>query len=384
MAPAGRSSVRLLVAAVLAATLIAGAVLIAVLATRSHHKNTVTTASTSVPTASTTTPTSIALKGPIALPTLPSKMGLSTGVQLWDATPSQMDSEISGIAAVGAKWVRTSLVWSDVEPLSANQDDWSRADRIVDDSRNAGIQVIFTLSGAPDWAGAQQSGEFSTDPQLYADFAAKVAARYRGRVRVYELGNEPNGTHYVPQPDAATYVKILQATYPAIKRADPDAIVLTAGLAGSRDKKGNIAGDTFIGELYQDGAKGFFDALAFHPYTYPLLASQDANGGGRSWSMMLRVRAIMVANGDAGKQIWATEFGAPSNGPRSVSEQQQAAILQDGFQLWNTYPWAGVISWFDYGDKGTDIATHKDFFGLITSSGARKPDYATYAAIAHG
>jgi hypothetical protein len=362
------------------ALLVAG-VLVGVAVTRSRHKN--TAASTSVPTSSSSVPTSVPVSGPIPLPTLASKMGLSTGVQLWNATPAQMDSEISGIAAAGAKWVRTSLLWRDVEPVSANQDDWSRSDRIVADSRRDGVQVIFTLGGAPDWAGAQQSGEFSTDAQLYAQFAAKVAARYRGQVRVYELGNEPNGTNYVPHPDAATYVAILKASYPAIKKADPEAVVLTAGLAGSRDKNGNIAGDTFISEMYQDGAKGYFDALSFHPYTYPLLASQDATGGTRSWSLMLRVRAIMVANGDANKQIWVTEYGAPTNGPRSVSEQQQAAMLQDAFQLWSTYPWGGIISWFDYQDKGNDTTTHKDFFGLITTTGAHKPAYAAYASLAH-
>lgn len=328
--------------------------------------------------------TGVPSNGAIPLPTLQSKMGLATGVQLWNAAPAAMDAEITGIAAAGAKWLRTSLLWRDVEPRSATRDDWSRSDRIVTDSQKAGISLILIISGAPNWAGAQESGEFSTDPQLYAHFAAKLAARYRGRVRVYELGNEPNGTHYVPHPDPGTYVKILQATYPAIKAADPNAFVLTAGLAGGRDRKGNIAGETYLRELYQGGAKGFFDALSFHPYTYPQLPTQEATIGGRNWSMMLRVRALMVQNGDANKQIWVTEFGAPTGGPGSVSAPQQASILQNGFDLWKTYPWGGVICWFNYIDKGDDTSSHKDFFGLVTASGTHKPSYATYLALAGG
>jgi endo-1,4-beta-mannosidase len=298
-----------------------------------------------------------------------------------------MDSEIAGIAATGATWLRSALRWDSVEPVSANRDDWSRSDRIVADTRRAGVSVIFNVEGAPDWAGGRQTGEFSTDPELYAHFVAKVAARYRGRVRVYELGNEPNLTAYVRHPDAVTYAKILEAAYPAVKAADPSAFVLTAGLAGGRDRNGNVGADTYLSELYRNGAKGFFDALAFHPYTYPRLPTEDASAGGRdgrNWSKMLRVRSIMVQNGDASKPIWITEFGAPTNGPGGVSQQQQAAIMQNGFQLWKTYAWGGVICWFDYRDKGTDTSTHKDFFGIITNSGARKASYATYAALARG
>jgi hypothetical protein len=355
-----------------------GAAAMGIVATRSTKKRSVVSP--------TVVPTSLGVpsSAPKSLPTLSSKMGLSTGATLWSLEASAVNDEIDGIAATGAKWIRTSLVWSDVEPHSASQDDWSRSDLIVSDSQRAGLSVIFTIGGAPDWAGAQQSGEFSTDPQVYAQFVAKVAARYRGRVNVFELGNEPNGTKYVPVPDPAAYVSILRDAYPAIKAVNPNAFVLTAGLAGGRDRKGNIAGDTYIRELYQDGARGLFDAIAFHPYTYPLLPTVEATAGGRSWSMMLRVRALMVQNGDAEKQIWATEYGAPTSGPRSVGEAQQATLLKNAFDLWQTYPWGGVISWFDYQDKGTDTSTHKDFFGLVDASHAHKPAYDTFVALAQG
>jgi len=275
------------------------------------------------------------------------------------------------------------MLWRDVEPSSPNQDDWSNADHIVDDAEKDHVKIIFEIAGAPAWAGSAESGEFSTDPQQYADFCAKVAARYRGRVPVYELGNEPNLTVGVPHPDPATYAKILEATYPAIKKADPNAFVLTAGLAGTRHRNGNITGIDYLTGLYAAGAKGFFDGIAFHPYTYPQLPTEDANGGNRSWNQMLQVRALMVKNGDGDKQIWATEFGAPTNGPGGVSESEQAAIMQNGFDLWKTYSWGGVISWFDYQDKNTDTSSHKGFFGIIDTTGRHKPSWSTYSSFSH-
>jgi hypothetical protein len=316
--------------------------------------------------------------------TFHSKMGLSTGVQLWEEAASKQDSDMAGIAATGAKWVRTALHWSDVEPTSANQDDWSRADRLVTDGQKDGVSIVFDITNAPAWAGGTQAGEFSSDPQLYADFAAKVATRYKNTVRVFELGNEPNHSNYVTNPDPATYTKILQLAYPAIKKADPNAFVLIGGIGGIRDSKGDIDPLTFVRGLYQDGAKGNFDGIAYHPYTYPELPTQEITTGDRGWSRMLSVRSIMVQNGDASKSIWVTEFGAPTNGPGGVSEQQQASILTNGFNLWNTYTWGGAMCWFSWRDKGNDPTTHKDWFGLVDNSGAKKPSYAAFGALARG
>jgi hypothetical protein len=339
-------------------------------------------AASSTPAGSTDqTPPNGALAS-LNMTTLHSKMGLSTGVQLWAETASKQDSDLAGIAASGAKWVRTAIHWSDVEPTSATQDDWSRADHIVEDGQKDGVSIIFDITNAPDWAGGSQAGEFGSDPQQYADFAAKVASRYKNTVRVYELGNEPNHRNYVSQPDPATYAKILQLTYPAIKKADPNAFVLVGGIGGIKDSNGDIDPLTFVRGLYQDGAKGNFDGIAYHPYTYPELPTTEITTGSRGWSRMLSVRALMVQNGDASKSIWVTEFGAPTNGPGGVSEQQQAEILTNGLKLWDSYTWGGAICWYSYRDKGSDPSTHKDWFGLVDNSGAQKPSYAAFSALA--
>jgi hypothetical protein len=38
-------------------------------------------------------------------------------------------------------------------------------------------------------------------------------------------------------------------------------------------RSGNLKADAYLRDLYRAGAQGFFDAIAFHPYTYPLLRS---------------------------------------------------------------------------------------------------------------
>ncbi|HEX4491516.1 MAG TPA: hypothetical protein VH914_09955 [Acidimicrobiia bacterium] len=367
-----RYVVNILLVVVVVAAAVGGGILIA----HSRHKS------------SSTTPPTLGPSGKIAFSNLQAKLGLTTGVQMWNESASKQDTEIAGIADAGARWLRTALLWRDVEPQSADHDDWSNADHIVSDAQKNHVQLIFNIGQAPKWSGASEEGEYGDDPQQYADFCAKVAARYAGRVRVYELGNEPNLTSEVTHPDPAAYATMLQDTYPAMKKADPNAFVLTAGLAGGRHHKGNLTGLDFLTGVYAHGGKGFFDGIAYHPYTYPLLPTQDVNGGGtsggtRSWSQMLKVRALMVQHGDSAKPIWVTEFGAPTNGPGGVSQTEQSQIMQNGFDLWKTYSWGGVISWFDYQDKGTDTSTHKDWFGIINDAGDHKPSWSTYSSIAH-
>jgi hypothetical protein len=316
---------------------------------------------------STTGPGQTAATGAGSIPGLSAdKVGVSTGVTLFTGPVGEIDADIAGIADTGAKSVRTAIRWDLVEPDSAGSDDWKQADEIVDQSRAHGLEVIFDINGTPKWArnpGAA-TAEFPRDLQTYATFAGKVAARYKGRVEAYELGNEPNHVKSFAHPDAAVYAQVLKLSYPVIKAADPGALVLTGGLGGNKDTKGNIPGDVFLADLYKAGAKGFFDAVSYHPYTYPLLPSDDK--GDRGWSRMLAARQAMVDNGDGDKQIWVTEFGAPTGGANGVSQEQQAAIMHDAYRLWAGYPWAGPLCWFDYRDKGTDTSNQGNFFGLYT------------------
>jgi polysaccharide biosynthesis protein PslG len=300
------------------------------------------------------------------------KFGISTGVQLFTSSVAQIDKDVAGIAAIHAHWIRTAVRWDLVEPSSPTSDDWTKTDRIVDDATAHGLGLILDVTGTPPWARRPGAGnvEFPPDLHTYARFTATLAARYRGKVAAYELGNEPNHVKSFAQPNPVLYEKVLEYSYPLIKAADPKALVLTGGLGGKNGKGVVVGGDVFLAGLYAAGAKPYFDGVSYHPYTYPLLPSNDS--GARSWSRMLKARQTMVANGDSAKKIWVTEYGAPTGGPGSVSQEQQAAIMHDAYRLWATYSWAGPLCWFDYRDKGTNTSDHGNFFGLYAKDGQPK------------
>jgi hypothetical protein len=323
-----------------------------------------------------------------------SRVGIATGAVFWSTTPAAQAHELADLERTGVRWVRTVFPWDAIEGQGPGVDRWAKADAIVAGARAHHLSLIAQVIGAPQWAvpglKAGQVSDYSPNPALFAHFVAKFAARYSPLgVTTFELGNEPNHVRAGNHPDPLRYKALLCATHAAVKAVAPHATVLTGGLGGTRDGGGGMSGPTFVKYLYADGARGCFDGISYHPYTYPQLAPDN---GSRSWSGMLTVRRMMVAHGDGAKKIWATEYGAPTNGPTashfssaltSGREASQASILTTAYRIFDKYSWAGPLCWFDYQDKGVDARDQNNFFGLRRHDGSAKPAFIAYAALAH-
>jgi len=358
------------------------AVILTAVATSCSSSSPRATTATTVTTAGNPGQTTPATRVP------PDRFGIAAGVAVAKADQATMNRELDGEKAVGATWLRTTIKWNVVQPDNHTSFDWTDADRLIDAARQRGLQLDIIVNGTPNWALPSDARDDPAHPPAnlsdYADFLRAAVTRYKDRVHYWELGNEPNHvTGWSPTPDPARYAELLRTTYPVIKTADPNAAVLIGGIGGEQNSANRIPGDLFLQALYQNGAKGFFDIVSYHPYTYPSLASQ----GGRSWQRMLNARRIMEQNGDASKQIWATEYGAPTNGPRPrsvVSEAKQAAMVSDAYTLFASYPWSGPMFWFTFHDKGTDTSDQQNFFGLVNADFTPKPAYHAYKLAATG
>ena len=143
-----------------------------------------------------------------------------------------------------------------------------------------------------------------------------MAQRYAGKVSAYEVWNEPNAkTFWYPAPDPAAYTKLLQAAYPAIKAADPSATVIGGVVGWVIDSPGlAISPAEYVQDMYNDGAKGYFDALSYHPYQYQVpFGNGGPYGPAAPINQLATMHQEMVAEGDGTKQIWATEYGEPTS-----------------------------------------------------------------------
>ncbi|RME70196.1 MAG: hypothetical protein D6784_17100 [Chloroflexi bacterium] len=318
-------------------------------------------------------------------------------------------ANIGHIKALGFEWVKFQMPWKDVEPSPGGYS-WGMWDELINAYNANGIKVMLSIPKAPDWARPPDDDKSvegpPQDPNKYAEFVARVADRYRGKVQAIEVWNEQNlwyeaGGRGRINPGA--YVQLLQAAYTAIKSVNPEMIVISGALTPAGNV-GDLAMDDieYLQQMYANGAKGYFDVLGAHPSGYNCPAMGDwqtvqdptaTNFRGpfenrhHSWCFrgtMEGYRNVMLANGDGGKSISPTEFGwAVSSNPQPGYEyaldntyEEQAQWIVEAYQWAKQQGWVGpMFLWnLDYGvtAPGTELAA----FGIINT-----PAYNALAAM---
>ena len=195
---------------------------------------------------------------------------------------------------------------------------FAQLDGIVAVAAEHGLSILPTVMYAPGWdSTAHSTGTFGTPKRTapYANFVTALIKRYGPKgtfwasnspkhpIRAWQIWNEPNITVYWPdQPFQPAYAKLLHAAHDAIKRTDPGATVVLAGMP-------NFSW-TQLSRLYKVKNVGrWFDVVALHPYT------KDPQG---VITIIQKVRTVMNANGDKRKPIVADEISWPSSQGKTV------------------------------------------------------------------
>jgi hypothetical protein len=146
-----------------------------------------------------------------------------------------------------------------------------------------------------------------------------AAERYRGRVHVYQIWNEPNlMSEWGGQPpDPAAFVRLMRGASQRVRAVDPDARVMSAALAPTLTENADALNElTYLQRMYDAGAAGAFDVLAVQ--AYGLRGGPDdprVDPADVTFSRPTLVREVMVRNGDGDRPIWATEMGWNVNPP---------------------------------------------------------------------
>ncbi len=288
-------------------------------------------------------------------------------VFVWWSDEETVERDIKLVADADFGWIKQNVGWRDIEKFEGLQPehwDWALADRVVDYAERYGLEVLFRLDRQPLWANKHRNGP-PENLDDFGQFCGALAERYRGRVRAYQVWNEPNLAREWAQrrPNPAEYVELLKTCYVAIKAADPKAIVISAGLAPTgTDNEQAMPDDAFLRGMYEAGAAPYFDLLGLHAPGYkapPEISPDEAAdnpeyGGQRAFAFrhVEDMRGIMEEYGDAEKQIAIVEFGWTSD-PRkdsdyhwhAVTEQEKAEYLVRAFRYArdNWSHWVGLM-----------------------------------------
>lgn len=306
------------------------------------------------------------------------------GHPMWgDRSNSDIDRELDAMATAGARWIRFDIGWLNFESARGQYESYffNKLDYIVGAARRRGIEPQVAVFGTPKWAngGAGMYVPPTSDAD-FANFMAKMASTYQGRIKYWEIWNEPNlKDFWQPQPDAARYVRLLKAAYVAIKRANPDALVISAGLSNCQKE--------YLEQMYAAGVRGYFDLLGLHPYTANRSPYYEYHDYDARWNFagILDMRAVMEANGDADKHIWISETGWQTStaGDWPVTEEQQARYLTETYErVLNEFPYVDAVMIYDVRDDGTNPASPEDNFGLLHRDFTPKPAYNAFARAA--
>ncbi|MHB1923559.1 MAG: GH39 family glycosyl hydrolase [Acidimicrobiales bacterium] len=320
---------------------------------------------------------------------------------LLSETPDQINADLDTQASLGVTYIREQLSWAALEPEPGVYR-WSQMDAIVSGIAAHHMHLLALIDFTPGWAQPVGCNSFKcapADPSRFAAFAAAAAARYSPYgVHDWEVWNEPNLVNFwLPTPDPNAYSKLLALTAAAIRSADPQAFIISGGLAPTADLDGNIDQLSYLQSLCSDGSLSVADAVGVHPYSAPV--GPDYYASWNAWSQLAQTatsdRSIMAGCGAGSKPLWATEYGAPTNGPGAmatesnldlaahpdhVDEAFQAQMATQAVQYASAQNWFGALFWYSSQDLGTATTTNQNFYGLVRYDGTHKPAFAAYAA----
>jgi hypothetical protein len=202
-------------------------------------------------------------------------------------------------------------------------------------------------------------------------------------IRTWQIWNEPHQPYqWSPQTNwEARYGELLRAAHAAVKRADPGAKVVLAGMAD--------ASWELLDQLYdRGGIKGHFDVMGVHYYE---------KNSHEFVEVSKRVRETLDEHGDRRVPIWWTEAGASaSHGKVSGRATRHFRTTDKGMarHLTRTYKLlAGArrrlgiqrVYWYTWASSYRRGGSVFDYAGLNVFDGRRvkaKPARVAYRNIA--
>ena len=305
------------------------------------------------------------------------------GVNIHAPQGEELTFLLDQVQAAGIGWVRIDFVWAFVEPSRDNYD-WSLYDAIAAAAQARGIEVFASLAYTPAWAtGGPELTGVPDDPQQWADFCFLAARRYRGKIRIWGMWNEPNLTKFWSGSRQQYFDVILKPGADAVRAGNPDAQVAGPDLAHLTS---NGADWYYWLRDTVENAGDKLDIITHHLYdndgnsdvTDKLTGSTLFGNRPDFWGTVppsLR-EALKVTGWYPGRPVWLTETGWESS---RVGEDRQASYLNGLLNDWYTgradRSWIGKIFFYELKDGA---APDSPSWGILRPSRSAKPAWSAY------
>jgi len=216
------------------------------------------------------------------------------------------------VEKAGIGFMRVGFTHSEIE-RQPGQFDWSQEDKLVADAAEHGVKIFPTLFQGVWENGDDRNPATDEERAIYARFAHEAAKHFKGRIDAWEIFNEVNIGFWKPDRNPRDYALLLKAVYPAIKSANPNALVVGGALADIVD----TTDPDFLREMCRFGAADYMDVLSIHPYRY------GENPEIKFAEPIEELRNILGEYGKHDMPIWITEIGWHTSG-KGLSQAWQA------------------------------------------------------------
>ncbi|MCL1467699.1 glycosyl hydrolase [Argonema galeatum] len=232
------------------------------------------------------------------------------------------------------------VAWPNLEPQKG---EWrfERLDKYLALAQKNKVEILLPLSLSPTWASArpqERSPYFpgaAAEPKQIEDwrnYVRTVATRYKGKIRYYQLWNEPNyKTFYTGTVEQM--VTLSREAYQILKQVDPSITVVSPSATTYQDED-----TSWVEEYFAKGGGNYADAIAYHFYV------KKGQKPEKIIPLITTVKEIMAKYGLSHKPLWNTEAGWDRK--MLSSDREQAAYLVRAYILnWT----AGVSRFYYYG-----------------------------------
>ncbi len=339
------------------------------------------------------------------------------------------EKDVQYMKAGGIETIRSPLIWPAVQPTKKGGYNWAAFDPVVEQAALQGLEVLPFFIATPKWvAGKETTMPFhnATQRNAWTAFVKAAVERYgpggqfwkehspaviRAEkekaklgpvyelpgaeltpipkpkpIRNWEIWNEANYFYFAYPVSPHDYARLLKITSPVIKRAEPSAKVILAGLFGrpsAGGKRGMYAAQFLEGLYAVPGIKSFFDGVSLHPYAIDTEELEE---------IVEELHEVTVANHDR-VPLYITEMGWGSQNDFNVDAFEHG-INGQSEELKSAYAYLLAnrnkldlkqVDWFSWKDLPESCAFCDSVGFFYAGAGFKaKPAWRSFVAITGG
>lgn len=278
------------------------------------------------------------------------RLALCTHIaQRKDADEELVDKMVRFVDKGGFSAVRDEIPWGFYEAVQGVYKTPERSKMYIDKLLDKDVEMYQLLNYGNTFYmnGGDWHPTLPFQIKGYVDYCYNLVSEQKGKVKYYEIYNEWTNCGHTPEE----YARLLKPAYEAVKRANPDAVVVGMCPAGTQP---NWIESVLIA---LDGEK-CFDAISVHPYWFPTNPER-----GLAYAIN-QVHELMAKYGYEGIDVFGSELGYPVC-PEFNTELEQAVYGILYFCINDNEKLLKRMYWYDLQNDGWSVNEKEHNFGMI-------------------